>query len=328
MIAAMRAVLVREFGGPEVLRVEDAPEPEAQHGQVRVRVSAIGVNPYDTYMRTGQYAKRPPLPYSPGADAAGIIDQVGAGVKRLDTGARVWVGGTAQDALWGAYAEVIVCERAQVHALPDRLTFAQGAAINVPYVTAYRALVDRAQAQPGEVVFIHGASGGVGAAATQIARAAGMTIIGSAGSAGGLDFVRAQGAHHVVNHRQAGYLDELGALTDGRGPDVIIEMLANVNLDHDLSAVAPKGRIVIVGNRGRVEIDPRKMMGKDSTLLGMTLWNVPPSDLSRIHHAIEAGLDRGALTPGVGQELPLEEASRAHEVIVESAHRGKIVLVT
>lgn len=324
----MRAVLVREFGGPEVLRVEELPEPEAGHGQVRVRVRAIGVNPYDTYMRTGQYARRPSLPYSPGADAAGVVDQIGDGVTGLEVGARVWIGGTSQDALWGAYSEVIVCGRAQVHPLPDRVTFAQGAAVHVPYVTAYRALVDRAQAEPGEVVFIHGASGGVGAAATQIARAGGMTIIGSAGSAEGVAFVRAQGAHHAVNHRDAGYLDQVGALTNGRGPDVIIEMLANVNLDHDLSTVAPHGRVVVVGNRGRVEIDPRKMMAKDATVLGMTLWNVPPADLSRIHRALEAGLESGALTPAVAHELPLAEASRAHELILESAHRGKIVLVT
>ncbi len=323
----MKAILVREFGGPEVLRLEDVPDPTAGPGEVRVRVHAVGVNPFDTYMRTGQYARKPPLPYIPGADAAGVVDQVGENVTGIAVGQRVYVGGTIHDRSWGAYAELVVCTPDHVHRLPARASFPQGAAINVPYVTAWRALFARARALPGEVVFIHGASGGVGVAATQLARTSGLTVIGSAGSPDGMTLVEAQGAHHVLNHRVAGYLDRVGSLTGGRGPDIVIEMLANVNLDHDLSLIAPNGRIVVVGNRGRIEIDPRKVMGKDACVLGMSFWNTTPDELARIHRALVAGLESGALKPAIGLELPLTEASRAHHLVLEGTHLGKVVLV-
>jgi NADPH2:quinone reductase len=320
-------VLAREFGGPDVLRVEDVPQPEPGPSQVLVEVRAIGVNPFDTYMRTGTYATRPPLPYTPGADAAGIVEAVGIDVRTVRVGMRVYTGGTATAKNYGAYAEKIVCELHQVHPLPERVTFAQGAGVNVPYVTAWRALHDRARIQPGETLFIHGASGSVGLAATQIARSWGMTVIGTAGTPEGLEAVKAQGAHHALNHRETGYLDALKNVTGGRGPDVIMEHLANVNLDHDLTVLGHGGRILVVGNRGRVEIDPRKTMAKDATVLGVSLWNTGVADLARIHRAINAGLQAGTLAPLIARELPLEEAARAHELILEPGARGKIVLI-
>lgn len=324
----MRAILVREFGGPEVLKVEEVPDPVPSAGQVLVRVHAAGVNPYDTYMRSGNYATRPPLPYTPGADAAGVVEAVGGGVQGIKVGRRVFVTGTVADRSYGAYAQRVLCHSDQVHPLPDRLTFSQGAGIGVPYVTAWRALNDRAGIQPGETLFVHGASGGVGLAATQIARAAGLTVVGTAGTDAGVSLVKAQGATHVLNHRHTGYLDALKDLTGGRGPDVILENLANLNLDNDLSALAFGGRVVIVGNRGRIEIDPRKIMGKDANVVGMALWNTTPQDLTRAYRAIEAGLELGTLSPQVSAELPLQEAPRAHGLILEPGARGKIVLTT
>ena len=323
----MKSILVREFGGPEVLKIEEVPDPVPAAGQVLVRVHAAGVNPFDTYMRTGNYAIKPPLPYAPGADGAGVVEAVGAGVTAFAVGARVFFGGTATNKAYGTYAQKVVSEPHQLHALPERLSFAQGAGIGVPYVTAWRALHDRARVQPGETVFIHGASGGVGLAATQIARAWGATVIGTASTAEGEAAVRSSGALHVLNHREPNYLDRLNTITGGRGPDVIVESLANVNLDNDLSALAFGGRVVIVGNRGRVEIDPRKTMGKDAAIVGMALWNTTPPDLARTYRAIEAGLSDGTLTPVVSQELPLSEASRAHELVMQSGARGKIVLI-
>jgi len=324
---AMKAIVVQDFGGPEVLKVEHVSDPQAGPGQVLVRVHAAGVNPFDTYMRTGTYATKPPLPYTPGADAAGVVEAVGSGVRDLVVGTRVFLGGTATHASYGAYAQKVVCNPDQVHPLPERLSFAQGAGVGVPYVTAWRALHDRARIQPGETLFIHGASGGVGLAATQIARAWGLTVIGTAGTAEGVHLVKAEGARHVLNHRDAGYLDALKELTGGRGPDVILENLANVNLDNDLGVMAFGGRVVIVGNRGRIEIDPRKLMGKDGTIVGMALWNTKPDDLIRAYRAIEAGLESGTLTPVVSTELAIEKAPRAHELILEPGARGKIVLV-
>jgi NADPH2:quinone reductase len=323
----MNAIVVREFGGPQVLKLEKVPDPTPGPGQVLVRVHAAGVNPFDTYMRTGTYATKPPLPYTPGADGAGVVEALGQGVANLDLGARVFFGGTVTHKAYGAYAEMVLCEPQQLHPLPERLSFSQGAGVGVPYVTAWRALHDRARLQPGETLLIHGASGGVGLAATQIARAWGATIIGTASTPDGLNAVREQGAHHVLNHREAGYLDALKDLTGGRGPDVILENLANVNLDNDLTALAFGGRVVVVGNRGRIEIDPRKTMSKDAAIVGMALWNTTPPDWTRAYRAIEAGLASGTLAPLVSVELPLADAARSHELILESGAKGKIVLI-
>ena len=323
----MQAILAREFGGPEVLKLEQLPDPAAKQGQVRVRIHAIGVNPYETYMRAGAYAIKPDLPYIPGADAAGVIDQIGDEVTGWKTGDRVYISGTAIHKAYGAYAQLAVCNVEQVHRLPDRISFAQGAGLFVPYVTAWRALFGRAKTRAGDVVMIHGASGGVGGAATQFAVAVGATVIGTAGSAEGLDVVRAQGAKHAVDHTGANYLDEITKLTGGRGPDVILEMLANVNLDHDLTVVAPSGRIVVIGNRGRVEIDARKIMTKDVSVFGLALWNIPADEIRRAHEAIVAGLDSGALNPVVGTEMPLKDAARAHQQVMAPGARGKIVLI-
>jgi len=294
---------------------------------VRVRLHAIGVNPYETYMRAGVYAIKPDLPYTPGADAAGVIDQVGSGVAGWTTGQRVYISGTAQGKAQGAYAQYAVCLPDQLHRLPDRTSFAQGAGLFVPYVTAWRALFGRANTRAGDRVLIHGASGGVGIAATQFAASVGATVIGTAGTEAGLTLVRAQGAAHAFNHKDAGYLDEVTKVTDGRGPDVILEMLANVNLDHDLTIVAPSGRIVVIGNRGRVEIDARKIMMKDVQVFGFALWGIPPDEIRRAHIAIIAGLESGALKPVVGTEMPLRDAAKAQQLVMEPGARGKIVLV-
>ena len=323
----MQAILAREFGGPDVLKLEDVPDPTAAAGQVRVRIHAVGVNPYDTYMRAGVYAIKPDLPYTPGADAAGVIDQVGDGVKNLDVGDRVYISGTALGKAHGAYAQYAVCTPDQVHQMPDRISFTQGAGLFVPYVTAWRALFGRANTRAGDTVLVHGASGGVGVAATQFAVAAGAKVIGTAGSDGGVAVVKAQGALHAVNHKRPGYLEQITAFNGGRGPDVILEMLANVNLDHDLTVVAPGGRVVVIGNRGRVEIDARKIMTKDVSVFGLALWGIPADEIRRAHSAIFAGLKSGALNPVVGIEMPLAEAAKAHQQVMEPGAKGKIVLI-
>lgn len=323
----MKAILAREFGGPEVLKLEEVPDPVPAAGQVRVRIHAVGVNPYDTYMRAGGYAIKPDLPYTPGADAAGVIDQLGSDVTGWTVGDRVYISGTSIGKAHGAYAALAVCEPGQVHHLPARISFAQGAGLFVPYVTAWRALFGRANARAGDTVLVHGASGAVGIAATQFAVAAGLTVIGTAGTDEGLAVVTAQGARHAFKHRSVGYLDQITAATDGRGPDLILEMLANVNLDHDLTVVAPGGRVVVIGNRGRVEIDARKIMSKDCTVYGLALWGIAPDEIRRAHQAIVAGLESGALNPVVGKEMALADAAAAHVAVMEPGAHGKIVLI-
>jgi NADPH2:quinone reductase len=319
----MKAIRVHEFGGPEVLRFEEVEDPVPAAGQVLVRVSAVGVNPVDTYIRTGAHAVKPELPYTPGLDAAGTIESVGEGVSRVSAGERVYTAGS----LTGTYAELALCDETQVHALPARVSFSEGAGVFTPYVTAYRALFQRAQGRPGETVFVHGASGGVGTAALQWARAAGFKVIGTAGTEEGRRHASKQGAHHVLDHHAEGYLEELTSLTDGRGPDVILEMLANVNLNKDLGVVAKGGRVVVIGSRGAVEINPRLAMTRDAAILGMTLFNTTPQEFAEIHAAIRAGLESGTLRPFVGREFPLAEAARAHEEVLKPGARGKIVLI-
>ena len=323
----MKPVIVRQFGGPAVLRVEDVPGPKPGPSEVLVRIRAIGVNPVDTYVRTGTYARyKPALPYIPGSDAAGEIEAIGPEVKGVAPGDRVYIYGTAAGHV-GAYAERAVCTSAQVHRLTPRTSFAQGAAIGVPYATAYRALFHRAGARAAETVLVHGATGGVGLAAVQIAHAHGMTVVGTGGTVRGLEAVRSNGADFVANHREPNYLDEIMRATGGRGVDVVLEMAAHVNLDKDLSLLAPRGRVVVVGNRGRVEIDPRQTIGRDAAILGMTLFNVNDADMASIQAALVAGLANGTLNPVVGREMPLADVAKAHQAVMELGALGKIVLV-
>jgi NADPH2:quinone reductase len=318
----MKAIVVREFGGPEVMKLEDVPSPAPGPGQIAVRVGAVGVNPVDTYIRSGTYARKPSLPYTPGTDVGGTVEAVGAGVARLQPGHRVYVHGAV-----GGYADTAICEDWQAHPLPPRASFAQGAAMGVPYATAWRALFIRAQARAGETVLVHGGSGGVGTAAIQIARAHGLQVVATAGTAEGAALVKAQGAHHVLNHREPESLQQVLALTGGRGVDLVLEMLANVNLDRDLDVLAQGGRVVVIGNRGRVEIDPRKAMARDAAILGMTLFNATRAELLEIHAGLTAGLEAGTLTPVVAREMPLADAAKSHVAVMEPGARGKIVLV-
>jgi NADPH2:quinone reductase len=322
----MKAIRVREFGGPEVMRLEETPDVSPGPGQVVVRIRAAGVNPVDTYIRTGTYARKPPLPYTPGSDGAGTIQKVGAGVTKWKPGERVYVTRAAEPS-GGTYAQMTVCDAAYVYPLPEQVTFAQGAAVNVPYATAYRAMFDRAQVRKGETMLVHGATGGVGIAAVQLAVAHGLVVIGTGGTDKGRQLVKEQGAQHVLDHRSPGYFDELMKLTGGKGVNVILEMLANVNLDKDLTALAQFGRVVVVGSRGRVEIDPRATMGREASILGMSLWAAGEEPVARAHAAIVEGLKNRTLNPIVGRELPLSDAARAHETVMKDPAFGKIVLI-
>ena len=319
----MKAIRVREFGGPDVLRVEEVPGLKPEAGQVVVKIRAIGVNPVDTYIRAGLYPRKPALPYTPGTDGAGTIESVGPGATRFKPGDRVYIAGS----LSGSYAEQSLCEERLVFPLPAHVSFAQGAAVHVPYATAFRALFHRAQARGGETVLIHGASGGVGIAAVQLARAAGLHVVGTVGSDRGKQLVAAEGAHQVLDHKSAKHFEEALAATGGRGYDIILEMLANVNLGRDLGILAPHGRVVVIGNRGTVEINARDIMSRDGSILAMSLWNATPEDLHSIHSALVAGLENKTLRPVIGQEIPLAEAARAHVAVMEPGAYGKIVLV-
>lgn len=323
----MKAIRTHEFGEPQVMVLEEADDPAPGPGQAVVRIEAAGVNPVDTYVRSGVYANLPDLPYTPGGDAAGVVEAVGEGVANLSVGQRVYIAAIAGGHLTGAYAEKSANAIAELFPLPDNISFAQGSAIGVPYGTAYYGLFQRGRAQPGETLFIHGASGSVGTAAIQLARARGLSVIGSAGTERGKALVLEQGADHVLDHTSEGYIDELRELTGGEGPDLILEMLANVNLAKDLSVIARYGRIVVIGNRGTIEINPRDTMGRDVDIRGLALWNCPTGELTRIHAALGAGLANGTLNPVINTEMPLADAAQAHVKVLEPGAHGKIVLV-
>jgi NADPH2:quinone reductase len=319
----MKAILVHEFGGPDVLKLEEVPTPRPGAGEVLVRIHAAGVNPYDTYMRAGTYARKPPLPYTPGSDGAGVIDAVGEGIKKVKRGDRVYTTQT----LSGAYAEFALALEQQVHPLPAKISFSQGAGVWVPYGTAYHALYHSAKAHASETVLVHGASGGVGTAAVQIARSMGLTILGTAGTATGLEKAKREGAHQVFDHRKAGYQEEILKATGSRGVDIILEMLANVNLSHDTKLLAKDGRVIVIGNRGEVTINARELMSRRASIRAFTLWDITPAEGADIYAGLSAGLENGTLRPVVGKEMPLAEAARAHKEVLEPGAGGKIVLI-
>ena len=319
----MKAIVVREFGQPEVMQLEDVETPQPVGTQVLVKIEAAGVNPVDTYLRSGIHAHAPKLPYTPGKDGAGVVEAVGSEVTGLKPGDRVLTAGSIS----GTYAEYSLCEESHLGKLPDKVEFEMGAGVWTPYATSCRALFQKADEKPGETVLIHGASGGVGLAAVQWAKNAGLTVIGTASSEEGRSLVLSEGADAVFDHHSEDHLGDIREYTEGRGVDIIIEMLANENLERDFEALAMFGRIVVVGNRGSLQFTPRQAMTKDATIYGMSLFNAPIEKLAEIHGRISEGLSAGYLRPVVSKTFSLSDAPRAHHEIIETKAAGKIVLV-
>ncbi|XP_054624352.1 quinone oxidoreductase isoform X2 [Dunckerocampus dactyliophorus] len=320
----MRAIRVSEFGDPSVLKLcTDVKVPQPGRSQVLIRVRACGVNPVDTYIRTGTHVEKPSLPYTPGSNVAGLVESVAEDVTAVKVGERVFTTSTVS----GAYAEFSVATEESVHKLPDALDFHQGAAIGTPYFTAYRALVHKAHVKPGDTVLVHGASGGVGVAACQLSRALGLKVLGTAGTAEGMRLVAGNGAHLTFNHREKDYVGKIMEATGGKGVDVIVEMLSNVNLHKDLQMLALGGRVVVVGCRGSVEINPRDAMTKETSIIGVFLPFSTPSERKECTALLYAGLEAGWLRPVVGARYQLDKAAQAHHDIIHSpGATGKMVL--
>ncbi len=318
----MKAIIVREFGDAEVLQFEETDDLEPNESQILVKIEAAGVNPVDTYIRSGTYAQKPELPFTPGKDAAGIVEKTGANVSKFKTGDRV----LTTSSITGTYAEFCLCAENQLIKLPENVSFEQGAGVFVPFATAFRALFQKAKAQSGETLFIHGASGGVGIAAIQWAKNAGLKVIGTASSEKGRNLVKEQGADFVFDHSKENYLEEIKEATGGKGVDIILEMLANENLQKDFEVLKMFGRITVIGSRGSLDFNPRLTMGKDASIFGMALFNAPPDEMHEIYEAIFQGLSAGFLTPFVGKSFPLSEAAEAQRAVIEEKAFGKIVL--
>jgi NADPH2:quinone reductase len=318
----MKAILVHQFGEPDVLKVETAPDPKPASGQILIRVRAAGVNPVETYVRAGKFGPRE-FPFTPGNDCAGMVEAVGQGVSDFRLGDRVFTDKT----ITGSYAELTLAEAKFAHRLPEKMTFQQGATTGTPGGTAYRGLFQRGRGIAGETVLIHGATGGVGTCAIQLARAAGMTVIATAGDGEGRKYVLGQGAHHAVDHKITQRPEELTALTGGKGPDLILEMSADKNLASDLDSIARGGRIVTIGSHGKIEIEPRLLMSKESEIIGLMLFGATDKEHRQMYSAIVAAMEAGTFHPVVGMELKLADAAKAHKEVVSSHSHGKIVLI-
>ncbi len=316
---SVKAIVVRAFGGPEELRLEEWPEPSAGPGEVVVALAAVGVNPVDAYIRSGAYANLPTLPYVPGTDGAGSVRAVGEGVQRLRVGDRVYV-----HAQGGAYAEAVAVPEARAWALPAAVEFEQGAAIGVPYLTAQRALFRVGHARAGEWCLVRGASGGVGVAAVQFASALGMRVIATASTDAGRRRALADGAVAAFGHEDDVAIRDT---TGGRGVDLILEMAAHQSLAADLGLVAAEGRVVVIGSRGPIEINPRALMQSEASVTGVMLHRAGPEDLLAGHAAIGEGLRSGRLRPAVDRTWPLGHAPAAHEAVLQGGKVGKIVLL-
>ncbi|KAJ6662638.1 hypothetical protein lerEdw1_011775 [Lerista edwardsae] len=321
----MRAVRVFEFGGPEVLKLmTDVSVPVPKENQVLIKVHACGINPVETYIRSGTHAKKPALPYTPGSDVAGVIEGVGEHVTAFKKGDAVFTLGTVS----GGYAEYTVASVDTVFSLPDKLDFKQGAAIGIPYFTAYHALFQKASAKAGETVLVHGASGGVGMAACQMARAYGLKVLGTAGTEEGMNLILKNGAHKAFNHRKKDYITRVKEFAGAEGIDVVIEMLANVNLANDLQLLSSGGRVMIVGSRGPIEINPRDTMLKESSIRGISLFSATKEEMRECAASLLAGVEAGWLKPVIGPQYPMEKVADAHKDIIHSQGAlGKMVLV-
>lgn len=330
----MKAIRVTQFGPPEVLQSIEIPQQIPDPGQILVRIEAAGVNPIDTYIRSGNYGRLPELPYTPGSDGAGTVLAVGHGIQSWQPGQRVYLAGS----LTGTYAEAALCTPAQIHPLPENLSFSEGAALGIPYPTAHYALFARGHAQPGETVLIHGGSGAVGQAAIQLAKAHGLHVLATAGTETGLELVTLHGADAAFDHTRLGYREAILEYTNGLGVHLIVEMLANVNLAHDLTLLAPNangsanakantnGRVLVVGSRGPVEINPRDLMLRSADIRGVLLFNASQAELSSIHAELQGALRAGQIRPSIALEFPLADAAAAHTTLLTRGVNGKIVL--
>jgi len=321
------AILAETFGPPEVLKLGEKELPKLGRGQVRVRIAAAGVNPSDTYMRLGPHGPwaatphlLPSLPFTPGKDGAGLVEEVGEGVSNVQVGQRVYFAGCVT----GTYASEAICDAGSVFQLPDSVSFAQGACVGVPCATAHHALRFRARAAVGQRVLVHGASGAVGLAAVQLAKDMGCFVAGTAGTTGGEEAVRAAGADFVVNHRVEGYVAKLQEASP-QGFDVVLEMAAHANLPVDLTLAGRRSCVCIIGSRAEpVGVNPRATMVREVDVRGVFLGTQSAEERAETHAALQDAMARGALKPVVGMELPLAEAARAHVEVMGPSSGGAV----
>lgn len=328
----MRAVVVREYGPPEAHALEEAPVPDLRPGAVRIEVHAIGVNFPDLLVIRNRYQVKPPLPFTPGKEVAGIVTAVGPGVSGFREGDRVLA-----HLEYGGYAEEVVVPTELCHAVPDGIDLAEAAAMGNAYQTAHFALVERARYEPGEVVLVTGASGGVGQAAVRLAKAKGAIVIAGVRRKEHEAPARADGAAHVVDLASPGLRDglreQVRAVTGGRGADIVLDQVGGEVFDASLRALAWRGRAVVVGFAGgRVpEVKANYLLVKNIAVAGLQ-WSDyrdrDPAWVKRVQRELFALYQAGLIGPRVVERHPLEEFAPALQRFEAGLVHGKVVLTT
>ena len=341
----MRAVVLTGTGGPEVLQVQERPDPSVGPGEIRIAVRAAGINFADTLARVGLYPDAPKPPCVLGYEVAGEVESLGEGVEEYELGDRV-IAGTR----FGGQAELVTVPAAQALPLPERLSFEQGAAFPVNYGTAYAALVLMGSLREGTRVLIHAAGGGVGISATQIARNAGAEIFGTA-SPGKHEAIRAQGVAHAIDYRSQDFEDEVMRITGGEGVDLIMDALGPTSFRKDYRLLRPGGRLIMYGlsensDAGRRNIPATlkslakmplasmpwwkslMMMNENKGVFGLNMlsWWEREGNLDRVTEPLMADLESGRLEPVVAEAFPFDRAGEAHEFIAQRRNVGKVVL--
>jgi NADPH2:quinone reductase len=323
----MKAVRIHEYGGPEVLVYEDVPMPEPGPGQLLVKIAAATVNPNDVAVREDRYPTPKQPPKILGSDGAGVIERIGADVTAAKPGDRVAFSGLGVGSE-GSYAEYALIADAQVVHIPEGLSFVDAAAIGMTFPAAYYALVTRGALREGETVLVQGASGGVGSASVQLARALGARVLATASGPGAAELVLSLGAEAVIDFRTEDVPARVLELTDGNGVDLVHELVLSVNLPADVKMVAKGGRIVGTGQGPGPDATAPigEALSKDVSVLFMNLNNAKRAGVAAIATEIAAMVVAGKVKPVIGTELPLSEARKAHELLAGD-HLGKIVLL-
>lgn len=323
----MYRMIVRELGGPTSLEREEISAIAANAGEVVIDVKAIGCNFFDTLITRGKYQVRPELPFSPGAEVAGTVREVGEGVTDLSVGDRV-------SALldYGGFASVVRVPRARVFPMPSAMGFEEAAALGLVYQTSHVALIHRANLREGETLLVHAAAGGVGLSAVQIGVAIGAKVIGTAGSADKIDLVKQNGADAVINYREEDWVERVAELTGGRGADVIYDPVGGDTFDKSLKCIAFEGRLLVIGFASGTIPSARmnRVLLKNVSLVGLHWGLYFKENPQVLHDAQEALFDlyaQGKIAPLVSATYPLERASAALLALGSGKTAGKVVLI-
>ena len=291
----LKAITVKEFGSEDVLKLEKEQSlDKPKEKQCLVKIESAGVNPVDALIRKGFFSKEC-RKYTPGLDGSGVVEEAGPGSK-FKKGDRVYVGKNCPNTT-GTYAQYALVGDKSLHLLPDNVSFDEAAALWVAYYTAYHALIQIAGGVPGQTVLVHGASGGVGLAAVQIAKARGLRVLGTAGSQEGLELIKKHGCQQAFNHKKEGYQQDIQKYLDGSPLNIILEMAAGYNLDSDLDLISANGTIVIIGSHGNLQVTPVKIMMKTATIRGVVLGKISDEQSREVDSAVFAGLQNGSLKP-------------------------------